>query len=261
MTAVFFDSEACTYPAVVRPQQPSTVCTAERHGTDDAYMNAHCRCPEAREKHRIARKRRKLRLIESGPTCIAGVGVARRLQALAALGYGIDHIGAHIGMDRSYVHRLRSGLPLVERATFDRIKILYDELADSQPMGSTPAQRAAITKTRRHADRNGWLPPLWWDDDTIDDPTYDPTCTRSGEAVDTVAVERFIAGDAGVRLTRHERRHAFHTLREQGHSRTAAGAQVRISGSTARAWDQARTPNYVVKAAETASNDYKQEAS
>lgn len=242
------------------------LCTAARHGTDDAYVNAGCRCPDARDEHRVQRKRRKLRLIENGPATLPGVGVARRLRALAALGYGIDVVADTMRMDRSYVHRLRCGRPVVERATHQRVAEVYRLLADRPRTARTAAQRTSATKTRRHAARAGWLPPLWFDDDTIDDPTYDPSTTKSPttssprhdqttflfENVDEVVVERLVTGAPGTRATRSERQEAFHRLRAAGHSVAAAGAHLHLSWSTAGEWESSRTRIGVATSPDTA---------
>jgi len=49
----------------------------------------------------------------------------------------------------------------IRRATADNVRRVYDELWDKPGPSRISAQRAA---------KRGWVPPLAWDDDTIDDP-------------------------------------------------------------------------------------------
>jgi hypothetical protein len=78
-------------------------------------------------------------------------------------------------------------------------------------------QHGGSTKAVRRAERNGWLGPDWWDDDTIDDPSYRPPLVdeRHWSDIDPVAVERACNGEP-VPLTRAERITAILGLHERG---------------------------------------------
>ncbi|MGQ0467371.1 MAG: hypothetical protein ACT4QG_18900 [Sporichthyaceae bacterium] len=103
------------------------------------------------------------------------VGARRRLRALACLGWSVAEISATInGIDgatpvgESTLFAIRgarttSGI----RFNFDQaIRSAYDELS----MRQAPEGRSA-TRARAHALRGGWIPPLAYDDETIDDPS------------------------------------------------------------------------------------------
>jgi hypothetical protein len=59
---------------------------------------------------------------------------------------------------------------------------MYDDLSMRLPPEDTGQQRAQVAKARNYAARRGWLAPLWWDDDRIDDPTYEPRATTKANA-------------------------------------------------------------------------------
>jgi len=242
----------CSYHGVVQE------CTAERHGTDDAYMNAHCRCPDAREDHRVQRKRRKLRLLETGPSLRSGIGTARRLQALSAIGYGIGLLSAELGMSRAHVAKLRRAGHPVTRDTHGKVCAFYNRAWNVSPPQFTRIQRSGVTRTRRYAATKGWLPPIALDDDLIEDADYDPRqllipdhgkgngsqvadkCVDYGIAdlsmmdIDPIAVDRFVHGDTTVTLNRAEKRCAYKEMLSRGVSRNEVVRWLRISWTTAR---------------------------
>lgn len=103
---------------------------------------------------------------------MAGVdatGTRRRLQALAALGHPTGYVTERLGLGPTGVAKVRSGArDRVSAGRARAVAALYEELWDQSGM---------CDRTRSTAARNGWLLPMWWDDDTIDDPNADP-CVR-----------------------------------------------------------------------------------
>lgn len=94
------------------------------------------------------------------------IGTARRLRALMAIGYTQGQLAAELGVDQSWVSKLmRNSRGRVNVDTHQRVVELYDRLS------MTPG---ASAQAREKAHRNGWPPPLAWDDDTIDDPDAQP---------------------------------------------------------------------------------------
>lgn len=65
----------------------STTCPGRRHGTANAYRNHGCRCPKAKlaNGHYRSQLRAGIRSRES----VSSVGLVRRRQALAAMGWGL----------------------------------------------------------------------------------------------------------------------------------------------------------------------------
>lgn len=93
---------------------------------------------------------------------IDSIGTTRRLQALVALGYSQTSLAARLGWTTANLNVITLGnRSQVTRATAQLIAALYDELS------MTPGTSA---RARSVAARRGWLPPLAWDDDTIDSP-------------------------------------------------------------------------------------------
>lgn len=104
---------------------------------------------------------------QRGDRYVDGTGSRRRLQALAYLGHPASVIAAELGrMDRKAYLHIQGGRTVQVRArTADDIRRLYDRL------WQVPGKSE---RTRQHARRMGWVPPLAWDDDAIDDPAAQP---------------------------------------------------------------------------------------
>lgn len=101
-------------------------------------------------------------------------GSIRRLQALATLGWPQEWLRERLGCSGVTMGRLRGhGQPIIA-ATAVKIAALYNELWDTPPVATTVREQQTITRTRRRATRQGWAPPMAWDDDTIDNPGAQP---------------------------------------------------------------------------------------
>ena len=141
-------------------------CTATRHGDRTAYWHG-CRCPEAIAAERdYKRQYRKRKYLARGALTVDATGTRRRIRALQALGWPLYVIDGHIGGTP------RTGLAwniltssAVFRSTAEAVERCYASLS------MTPGPSA---QTRARALRKGWVPPLAWDDDVIDDPTARP---------------------------------------------------------------------------------------
>lgn len=87
------------------------------------------------------------------------------------MGYSMDvlkeALGKSAGSRNSVMNLTRA--TRVTRGTERAVRALYDRLAMTPaPPGSSASQ------TRRWAQLRGWVGPLSWDDETIDDPTARP---------------------------------------------------------------------------------------
>lgn len=102
------------------------------------------------------------------------VGLRRRLQALHVLGWSRRQLSARSGIDTITMREIIAGRDVVTIATDARIRALYDALWNQAPPARTQHERAAMERTRRYAAAQGWVSPLAWDDDTIDDPAATP---------------------------------------------------------------------------------------
>lgn len=118
--------------------------------------------PSAYVASATARKLLAVPVGEAAPGAhIDQTGTVRRLQALVAIGHSQSSLCTQLGITQSNSTRLFHGHSKVTAATAKRVAELYDRLS----MVSGTNQRAI-----RRAKANGWLPPLAWDDDAIDDP-------------------------------------------------------------------------------------------
>jgi hypothetical protein len=99
-------------------------------------------------------------------------GTTRRLRALVAIGYTQTYLSERLGMRLTNASRLfnpprrsRHGkhrrAPRVTAATARKVEALYRELENTPGPSRIAASRAKNL---------GWLPPIVWDEDTIDKP-------------------------------------------------------------------------------------------
>ena len=157
MTAPVIDRSAC--PGIPGAHDPCRV------GKATAYKNWGCRCDDAALDR--LRRRKRLRAGIADPAFIDPTATARRLQALAAIGWPIKELADRLGYSVSgrtstTVAKLRrQEVPTITPETERKVADLYRELWD------VPGPDA---RARRWAARHGWVPPLAWDEATIGDP-------------------------------------------------------------------------------------------
>lgn len=142
-------------------------CGALRHGTYSAYHQG-CRCPAAREAHRLYYKR--LREGRQPAAYLDVTGTRRRLEALAAIGWPTTVVAEHLQLAWRQVYSWRTtACTRIHRRHAAAVTAVYDQLC------ATPGPS---DRTRRRARTVGLAPPLAWDDHTIDDPTATPDTGR-----------------------------------------------------------------------------------
>lgn len=103
---------------------------------------------------------------------ISPVGTRRRMQALAAVGFGFEFLGEQQGTGKAQPARLANPnhrLDFVTYQTYRRVKRMYEKLryVDPLDMGVTPY---CVARQVANSARKGYAPPSCWDDDAIDDP-------------------------------------------------------------------------------------------
>lgn len=187
-------------------------------------------------------------------TVVDGTGSRRRLQALIAIGWTNRQLSARLGLQESNFGTLLHGRlnPNVTAARHVQVKALYEEL------WNTPAP-AGVNRTRQlaKAAREGWVPPLAWDDETIDDPQarpYGEQLDDPGEGevlVDELAVEAAIRGRR-VQLTRDELHLVLAAMRPgtvdvdvPEHLRRLAAAVVHTNSEQPGSWGGARLSKWL----------------
>lgn len=97
---------------------------------------------------------------------VCAVGTRRRLQALVAIGYDQSVLSRRLGMMEYNVSMLIIGRrDQTTPATVAAVKALFKELEPTHGGSKRALNRAQL---------NGWVPPMAWDEDAIDDPTAQP---------------------------------------------------------------------------------------
>lgn len=97
-------------------------------------------------------------------------GTRRRLEALACLGYSQPQIGRLTGRPNMTGSHVRNWM-ITKRVTHeiaDVVRSAYDKYS------MVPSDNPRATYTKRYAARQGWAPPLAWDEGDIDDPAAVP---------------------------------------------------------------------------------------
>ncbi|MDO5091804.1 MAG: hypothetical protein Q4D79_00020 [Propionibacteriaceae bacterium] len=95
---------------------------------------------------------------------VDATGTRRRIQALVAIGWTLTELGRRLGIRRSNMRLHRPTLRHVTERTRRDVATLYEELWDKPPAGPSG------DRARAWAASQGWVPPMAWDDDRIDDP-------------------------------------------------------------------------------------------
>ena len=120
---------------------------------------------------------------------VSAVGTRRRLQALMAIGWDQHSLAVEVGVTNTRISNLVRGInPEVTSQTAARVALVYDRLSMTARDG-TKAARYARTVARRQ----GWPPPLAWDD--IDHDPEPPAPDVPDIDVDEAVVHRVLAGE------------------------------------------------------------------
>ena len=184
---------------------------------------------------------------------VPAVGTHRRIQALAARGYTKAEIGLAMGVSDSAVFNLmaRDTLTL---GVAEKVKVAYEKLC----MGSGSSETM-----RWRALREGWLPPLAWDEHTMDDPDAKPDRSAVKCAVEKChrQIQRgclckshyeMVTRAGGFRSSRHFREAVQRLSRRSIHDRPMVLAQLADLREMGLGPDEAakalgRGPEYVRK--------------
>lgn len=139
--------------AAVDLGREDATCPARWHGTVSAYrQRTGCRCPHAVEAVRVYVKRRKTGRLLAGH--VDGMATARRLRALAAIGWRFRDIGDLLDVSHQAVRCWATfEHPTVLRSTQARVLALYVEMSGTSGPSSQGRARALA---------KGWAPPAAW---------------------------------------------------------------------------------------------------
>jgi hypothetical protein len=204
-----------------------------RHGTNAGYVahmfNKDAPCQRCKDAHahykRQLWRRRYTRRADHLYT--DATGTKRRIRALIALGWTYRDINSRAGWSTSHSGGNAHNIMRQQRVhldTADVVRGVYDDL--SMTLATGPQSQ----RQRNIAARKGWLPPLAWDDDYIDDPDYRPTRTAStssfkADRVDEAVVIRVLSGEF-MPTTRAERAEIMRRWVDSGRSERQLAARM-----------------------------------
>lgn len=214
-----------------------------RHGTTRGH-HAGCREACCRAAINAYEKRTRYRRARGIVWAIPALGIQRRIQALMALGWDASAIAADAGFgNRNQVWMIlkgQKGKPCrwVERKTWKAVCESYERLSMRLPQPTTVRKKVVITRTRNLAVKNGWPPPLAWED--IDNPDEEPK--------------------GWARTTKPTRADILTDLDDQGAGISRACAELKVSPSALERWCERHDMNDVyarLKSREDAGRTYR----
>ena len=170
-----------------------------------------------------------------GAALIDSTGTRRRLRALAAIGWSNVKLARELGMTPSNYGAFLARPTVLARHARE-VRELYDRLSATPPTPTSNYDRVGIERVKAGARRNGWVGPLAWDDETIDDPAARPDVGRfrdDVDIVDEVAIHRAMRGDREVRLRIAERAEVIRRLVALGLNDQEIERRTGISSRTA----------------------------
>jgi DNA-binding CsgD family transcriptional regulator len=164
---------------------------------------------------------------------VSACGATRRVRALYALGHFNWEIALAAGVSRDTIGYLAVGKWSTLRVSADDgVRAAYDQLS---------MRAGASGKTRMLAERNGWAPPLAWDDDTIDDPAAVPQidAAPAGYTVGKDVAARFLMGESVVLDDAGRREVIAHLMEWTQHTPAEIAGRLEMSpDAVSRTWER-----------------------
>jgi transcriptional regulator with XRE-family HTH domain len=154
---------------------------------------------------------------------VPSLGAVRRVRALYALGHFNHVIASEAGISKDAVCALTAAAwPTVKVEVDSGVRKAYDRLSMSTGTSG---------KTLAWAKRHGWVSPLAWDDDTIDDPNAVPQ-TDAPEPIATEGenvADRWIHGESVVLGSEDRKQVLQHLMEWTSHTPQEIAGQLEIS--------------------------------
>jgi transcriptional regulator with XRE-family HTH domain len=199
-----------------------------RHGTQRGYKTRGCRCELCRAAVTRAEKAYRLNRMHNGDREIDATGTRRRILALGTIGWSQREIAAQSGLTQRTIGRLATAVVTsVHTDTAAAIRTTFARLEMTPGPGGMHVTRAAIN--------SGGLPPLAWDEDSIDDPDATPATCDVPTGIDPVVVARLVSG-VRVDARPSEQTEALRVLSEQGMTDTEIAERLRVTERTVLRW-------------------------
>ncbi len=203
-----------------------------KHGATGTCFNTHgCGCFPCVEGRRVYQLNRD-KLIAYGrwepSRTVDALGVRRRLQALAYMGWPSRLVAEAVGTRDSHI-RMLADSATCRVDVRDRVFAAYELLWDKEPPGGRRAYTANMAR------RKGWAGPLHWDD--IDDPEETPTVrtvrNEAGWALDELEHLRLLNVSATEALASLPQTPASLERQATRHDRNELAAWIRTARNAA----------------------------
>lgn len=196
----------------------------DAHGRDNETACAGCRAAAAAYEYE-----RRIDSILGRTRTTSSLGTSRRVQALVALGYTFGQIGAALGRSQDWAAKLAHGQgTFVRTSTAEKVDALFRDWCMKPPAETDRVERWQAAYARSTARKNGWVPPLAWDDIDRDEA---PAASEDVTEIDPVVVERLLEGRR-VPSTRAEKVEAM--------SRWLSSGRSEASLCVTHGWQQGR---------------------
>lgn len=140
-----------------------------------------------------------------GASTVDSTGTRRRIQALIAIGWSQRRLAERIGMAPNNFARVLHHSKQVQASTARAVRDLYEELWSAPPPLRNRQDQIAVARARSYASARGWVPPLAWDDETIDDPSAGPAGAgyeppRHGRLPEVAEILHLMAGGDSIEV-------------------------------------------------------------
>ena len=112
----------------------------------------HCKCVACTDRARRYENWRQAQRRKGRQFRVPAIGSVRRIRALQRLGWSYKAIGEHMGYSESWPMMI-ARQTFVSPRTAAKVREVYDALSMRLPTPRTKDERAAVTKTRRYAER------------------------------------------------------------------------------------------------------------
>lgn len=160
--------------AVVAGVGSSTVYPILHGKYADNPLHPEHRPPRKQVRREVAHKLLTVRVELADGALVDGAGSRRRLQALVTIGWSQTRLAKMLGVTVTNLGKVIHGGGQLRKSTVDAVHQLYEQHWSSGPTPASRFEQAGITRAVAVATQHGWVPPLAWDDDTIDDPFAAP---------------------------------------------------------------------------------------
>lgn len=144
-----------------------------QHGTYVAYTIDHCRCTDCATASAEYERNRVRRNAYGRSNLTDATPVRDHIAELTAAGVGLKQITRHTGLDRQRLDGALHGRDVVA-ATHRAVATAYEQLWDVPAPRRDQREKISAARAQGRAQREGWAPPLAWDDAALDDPAATP---------------------------------------------------------------------------------------